>query len=312
MLPEFDIEFADYYGKGNGIDLTIAATYVPPATPPAAANSASLHVAATQTCAPGHLTAVFASPGQFFQTPAGFPIDLIANIVDDCGNPLASGGAATTTFSTGDPAVALTPWPDGTWRATWQPLSAQQALATVQLTAISPAIAAPAQATVSGNILTSSLVPVVLSNSIVDAAGQKSTTNTLAPGQIVTIYGQNLSSQSAPAPDGFPVTTLAGVQVLLEGTAIPIFYVSPTQINAVIPFGVPLRQSLQFTVQNGGVPSVPVTLTAITAIPGIFTTNQTGSGQGAIVDAPSGQVADSTNPAHQGDFISIYCTGWAP
>jgi hypothetical protein len=55
--------------------------------------------------------------------------------------------------------------------------------------------------------------------------------------------------------------------------------------------------------------SVPQTLTIAAAQPAIFTTNQQGTGQGAIVNGVTNVLADSNHPVHSGDFVSIYCTG---
>jgi uncharacterized protein (TIGR03437 family) len=49
-----------------------------------------------------------------------------------------------------------------------------------------------------------------------------------------------------------------------------------------------------------------------TAQPAIFTQNQAGTGQGAIVNGATNILADSKNPVHAGDVISIYCTGLGP
>jgi len=52
--------------------------------------------------------------------------------------------------------------------------------------------------------------------------------------------------------------------------------------------------------------------------PGLFATNQQGSGQGAILIANSGIVAapsgtiPGSRPAARGEFISIFCTGLGP
>jgi hypothetical protein len=63
----------------------------------------------------------------------------------------------------------------------------------------------------------------------------------LAPGTLVSIFGKNLSDSIAGASPnssgGYP-TTLDGVQVYFDGIRSPIVYVSPTQINAQLPFEV--------------------------------------------------------------------------
>ena len=57
----------------------------------------------------------------------------------------------------------------------------------------------------------------------------------LAPGALISIFGQNLANTTALAPDlsNLP-RTLGGVTVTVRGTALPLFYVTPGQINARI------------------------------------------------------------------------------
>src|SRR5437879_3205046 len=58
----------------------------------------------------------------------------------------------------------------------------------------------------------------------------------LAPGTIVTIVGGGLTATTAAVTDpSHPPTTLGGTTVTIGGTAAGLFYVSPTQINAVVP-----------------------------------------------------------------------------
>jgi hypothetical protein len=60
----------------------------------------------------------------------------------------------------------------------------------------------------------------------------------IAPGTLVSILGDNLADQTAAAPpDADPLPTeLGGVQVYFNGIRSPLLYVSPTQINAQVPF----------------------------------------------------------------------------
>ena len=62
----------------------------------------------------------------------------------------------------------------------------------------------------------------------------------IAPGTIVSIVGDDLAEYSESAPPGAdPLPTeLAGVQVYFDGIRAPLLYVSPTQINAQVPFEV--------------------------------------------------------------------------
>jgi len=54
--------------------------------------------------------------------------------------------------------------------------------------------------------------------------------------------------------------------------------------------------------------AVPETITLAAVAPGIFTTNQQGTGQGAILDA-RGRVVDATSPAAAGEVVQVFCTG---
>ncbi len=63
----------------------------------------------------------------------------------------------------------------------------------------------------------------------------------VAPGTLVTITGQFLSDSTAtavPNAQGFYPNKLAGVQLYFDGILAPLLYVSPTQINAQLPFEV--------------------------------------------------------------------------
>lgn len=63
----------------------------------------------------------------------------------------------------------------------------------------------------------------------------------LAPGTLVTIYGQYLAdttATAAPDANGYYPTNFNGVQVYFDGIRSPILSVSPGQINAQLPFEV--------------------------------------------------------------------------
>jgi uncharacterized protein (TIGR03437 family) len=63
----------------------------------------------------------------------------------------------------------------------------------------------------------------------------------MSPGSIATVFGTNLATGIAQAA-GAPVATLGGVSVVVTdsvgvGRAAPLFYVSPAQVNYIIPTG---------------------------------------------------------------------------
>ena len=136
-----------------------------------------------------------------------------------------------------------------------------------------------------------------------------------SPGSIVSLYGANFAgsvvgSVALPLPE-----TLGGVVVSLGVNAVPLYFVSPGQINFLVPYGLATTGALTLTVSQGQLVSNAITLPIARVSPGLFSTNQQGSGQGAIriansatIAAPVGAFPDS-RPVQTGDVIEIYCTG---
>jgi uncharacterized protein (TIGR03437 family) len=70
-----------------------------------------------------------------------------------------------------------------------------------------------------------------------------------------------------------------------------------------------LQINVHVAVQHDNVQSVPEQLVIAAAQPGIFTTNQAGFGQGAIVRQDGVTLAQPGTPANIGETVVIYCTG---
>ena len=133
----------------------------------------------------------------------------------------------------------------------------------------------------------------------------------IAPGSIVSIFGTGLTGEAQSAA-GAPVPkVLLDTVVSFNNVPAPLFYVSPTQINAQVPFELPPGGA---TVEVRSLSSSVVrqTITIATAAPGIFTTNQQGTGAGAILHAGDFRTVSESAPARPGEFISIFCTGLGP
>jgi hypothetical protein len=98
----------------------------------------------------------------------------------------------------------------------------------------------------------------------------------VAPGTLISINGSHLSSQTVSADLTQPKlpTTLGGVQVFLNGVPAPLTFVSPTQINAQIPWEFNNTTSINAYVVsqiNGGLTfTSPVAATVVGANPGVF------------------------------------------
>jgi uncharacterized protein (TIGR03437 family) len=131
----------------------------------------------------------------------------------------------------------------------------------------------------------------------------------VAPGEMFVLFGSNLGPLKpvAGVPDEsgrFP-TSLSGVQVLINGTAVPLLLVGAGEIQGVVPFEA-INVGLTIQVQYLGQSAPP--LDAPNAYnPGIFTIN----GQAAVLNQ-DGTVNTPTNPAKLGSIVSIFATGTGP
>ena len=164
--------------------------------------------------------------------------------------------------------------------------------------------------------------PVVPSNSVVNNASFAAGTNPLAPGTIVAIFGSNLDDGSKDpfssfGANGELLTKLGGASVTFNGISAPLFSAFPGQLNVQIPLELENANSATVVVSVGGQMSAPEQVSLSSLSPGIFTTAQTGNGQGVIqiantttFAAPAGSIPGSAaRAAKAGEFITIYCTG---
>jgi uncharacterized protein (TIGR03437 family) len=135
-----------------------------------------------------------------------------------------------------------------------------------------------------------------------------------APNTFVTIYGQNLAytTRGLTAADitGNTLPTVlgsTGVRVLINNIPANIYYVSPTQVNLLIPTSLiagPVM--LQLVVDSLAGPAIPIMLQ--TAAPSLFQTDGT-TVLGVHLD---NSLITATSPAHAGEVIVLYATGLGP
>jgi uncharacterized protein (TIGR03437 family) len=135
----------------------------------------------------------------------------------------------------------------------------------------------------------------------------------VAPGEIVSLFGSNMGPAAGVglqlANGGKSITnSLGGVQVLFDGNAVPLTYVSSVQINAIAPVGLAGKTSTVVTVTYQGLTSNAMTVPVQAAAPGIFSADSSGTGGGAILNQDY-SLNVRLNPAARGSVIAIYLTG---
>ncbi len=123
----------------------------------------------------------------------------------------------------------------------------------------------------------------------------------LAPGELFSIYGaaygpvQGVVAQPSGGTIG---TSLGGIQVTVEGTPVPLLYVSAAQINAVAPFLLNGRTAAHVKVVTPSGTSNEVVLGVREVVPEVF-----------AISNQDGTQNSQTNPAHAGDYLTIWTSG---
>src|SRR5882724_324266 len=99
----------------------------------------------------------------------------------------------------------------------------------------------------------------------------------ISPGAIITLKGDNLTNVTLTAPDpSHPPNRLGGVTVTINDIVCPIYYVSPTQVNAIVDPSTPPALTQAVLVSPTVVAQSVVTVEAVSS-PAIFTLNGRGS-----------------------------------
>ena len=142
----------------------------------------------------------------------------------------------------------------------------------------------------------------------------------LAPGQAATIFGTHLSTPPLIGKFnnlGLYPTVLGNTMVTFNGIAAPLLYVSTSQINCMVPYGVSGSKSVDVSVirvypSGVNTHSPVVTMPLQDTAPGLFTLDQSGSGPALaftnyLRDASS--INTASNPAPRGSSISLLATG---
>jgi uncharacterized protein (TIGR03437 family) len=234
----------------------------------------------------------------------------------------ATGPSGTGTLATFPFTAAVTTTSGGTWLSVTPTSGNDPGSISVSVTAVGLAAGAytgtitisssnqngatPATVTVS-LVVTTSPTPVIASV----ANGASYSAGAVSPGEEVAIFGTNFGPSTvvgATVTGGAYPTTLSNTQVFFDGTAAPIIAVTNGQVNVMVPYGVSGRAATAVQVSYLGVLSTPISYNVAATVPGIYTLNQAGSGQGAIENQDY-SINGSNNPAAKGSVVSIYMTG---
>ena len=144
-----------------------------------------------------------------------------------------------------------------------------------------------------------------MANSAANVAGY------YAPNSFLSIYGQNLSYVVKPiSPDDIhsgvlPIAlTGTGVGVLINMVPADMYYVSPNQVNVLIPPSL-IAGPATVQLQNDGLYGPPVVITLSAAAPVLFQLDAVN----ALATHGNWPVITPQSPAQPGEVVVLYATG---
>lgn len=151
--------------------------------------------------------------------------------------------------------------------------------------------------------------PTYTTTGVVNAASNQA--NSYAPNTFVSIYGTNLAytTRGLASSDisGNTLPTIlsgTGVRVWVANCPTHIYYVSPTQINVLLPSD--LRPGpTQLRVQVDATYGPPIAITITAAAPAFFQLDP----HTPIAAHADGSIVTSSSPAAPGEWIVLYATG---
>ena len=132
----------------------------------------------------------------------------------------------------------------------------------------------------------------------------------VAQGSLATLFGGGLTSDTVTiSSTTWPKTAANRQLVVNDDLQAPIYYIGPKQVNFQVPSNAALGAArIAIRTADTGELVAGGGLLVSAAAPGVFTANQSGSGQAAVLNQDF-TVNSSSNPAPAGSIVSIYGTG---
>ncbi|MEZ5394837.1 MAG: choice-of-anchor D domain-containing protein [Bryobacterales bacterium] len=163
--------------------------------------------------------------------------------------------------------------------------------------------ASSTQIALSGEGVAAPATPQINAGGVVDAASFQAK---LTRGGIGSLFGVGLAA-TVEAASSLPLpTSLAGVQVLVDGVPAPLFFVSPNQINFQTPYEAPREGMVAVSVRTSTDQSSPVSVTVAPNAPALFANPATGE---PIITRADNSLVTASRPAGPGDVLVVFLTG---
>ena len=171
--------------------------------------------------------------------------------------------------------------------------------------------------------------PAISSNGFALATGTP-VVERIAPNALISVFGQEFAAAgtraSSPALDaaGRVAGNLADtcLEIGGSGSRVPLFYVSPTQINAQAPSGLPSGRTQARVVRNCGkdneLPGATAAVAVAAVSPALFNLGGNADGRNPLVALHSGgpalvgppELGAAFTPAEPGEVVTLFGTGF--
>jgi uncharacterized protein (TIGR03437 family) len=131
----------------------------------------------------------------------------------------------------------------------------------------------------------------------------------VAPGGLISVFGRDLSPVNLATRE-IPLPTALGDSCLtVNGMPVPMIFVSPSQINAQLPFQA--TGNVTLILRTPGGVSDNYNLVIQPAAPSVFRAAVEGYTEAipTVVRNANSTITTTSNPVHRGDVLTIYLTG---
>jgi uncharacterized protein (TIGR03437 family) len=153
---------------------------------------------------------------------------------------------------------------------------------------------------------------------------------TVAPGQLVSLFGTDLAPAAPFTPPGGVAASSATFGVFFNGIPAPILYSSAQQVNVQVPYEIAGQTTVQMQVIDKQIPlplSETRTLGVVERQPTVFLSpaalgspfpgytvcgGMVALGEAAVALNADGTLNDCTNPAIAGSVVAVFLNGLGP
>ena len=296
------------FGGGEQLEVSVLLIVTP------APSSTRLSVSsppALEGCTPDSMELIPETIGNGQIAPVSFPRVLLVSVIDSCGEFVDDATVvASVVTSSGTTTIVMEALGAGAYSGTWVP-DEQGTAIPVSFSALHPTLL-PVSKTfqVSTELAAEGIqLPVLLTSGVVEGAGF-TPNRPLAPGGFISLFGSRFTDVTVGASEIPLERELGGVRVQIGDIDAPLHFVSPGQINAVLPVEFDPGANVSIVVSSNGVLTAPQSFLVAPAMPGIFVNDAGIPAIRRFVSAgePS-QPVTPQNPARLGDVLEIFATG---